>query len=100
MFYVIHIGADHMLLDMPFLAATNLNINWTNRTFKGKVIASSMDAYEWIPNQDSRVYKLFKAIKDYRHFEQPIEEEGELHMLNITLEDYDSQIDPTTSTFI
>jgi len=69
MFYMIHIGVDHMLLGMPFLAAMNPNIDWTNRTFKGKVITSSMDAHKWIPNQDSKVYNLFKAIKDYHHFE-------------------------------
>jgi len=88
MFYMIYIGTDHMLSGMPFLAATNPNINWTNGMFKGKVIASSMDAHKWIPNQDSKVVKSFKVIKDYHHFEQP--EEGALHMLNITLEDYDS----------
>jgi len=98
MFYVINLGLNHMLLGMPFLAATNPNIDWTKGMFRGKVIASSMDAYKWIPNQDSRVYNLFRAIKTYYHFEWP--EEGELYMLNITLEDYDSQIDPTTSTFI
>jgi len=68
-FYVIHIGTDHMLLGMPFLAATNPDINWTNGTFKGKVIASSMDTHKWIPNQDSKVWKPFKVIKDYQHFE-------------------------------
>jgi len=98
MFYVINLGLDHMLLGMPFLAATNPNIDWTKGMFRGKVIALSMDAHKWIPNQDSRVYNLFRAIKTYHHFEWP--EEGELHMLNITPEDYDSQIDPTTSTFI
>jgi len=46
-----------MLLGMPFLAATNPNINWTNGMFKGKVITSSMDAHKWIPNQDSKVAK-------------------------------------------
>jgi len=59
-----------------------------------------MDTHKWIPNQDSKVYKPFKAIKDYRHYERPIETEEELYMLNITPEDYNSQIDPTTSTFI
>jgi len=97
-FYVINLGLDHMLLGMPFLAATNPNIDWTKGTFRGKVIASSMDAHKWVPNQDSRVYNPFRAIKTYHHFERP--EEGQLHMLNITPEDYDSQIDPTTSTFI
>ena len=95
MFYVINLGLDHMLLGMPFLAAMNPNINWTKGMFRGKVIASFVDAHKWIPNQDSRVYNPFRAIKTYHHFKQP--EEGEIHMLNITPEDYDSQIDPTTS---
>ena len=68
-FYVIHLGEDHMLLDMPFLATTNPNINWTNGTFKGKVIASSMDAHKWVPNRDSKVYKPFKIIPGFVHFE-------------------------------
>jgi len=50
MFHVINLGLDHMLLGMPFLAATNPNINWTKGMFRGKVIASSMDAHKWIPN--------------------------------------------------
>jgi len=95
-FYIIHLGGDHMLLGMPFLAATNPNINWTKGMFKGKVITSSTDTHKWIPNQDSKVYKPFKVIRDYRHFEWP--EEGALHMLNITPENYKSQIDPTMST--
>jgi hypothetical protein len=28
-FYIIDLGKDHMLLGMPFLAATNLEIDWT-----------------------------------------------------------------------
>src|SRR6267154_2111585 len=34
-----------MLLGMPFLAATNLVIDWTKGTFKGKVKALTSDAY-------------------------------------------------------
>ena len=98
MFYVLHLGKDHMLLGMPFLAATNPNMNWTNGTFKGKVIASSMDAYKWIPNKDSKVYKPFKIIPGYAHFECP--REGDSHMLNITPEDYTSHIDPSTFIFL
>jgi hypothetical protein len=48
-----------MLLGMPFLAATNPNIDWTQGTFKGKVIAASMDAHKWKPDQDSKVFKPF-----------------------------------------
>jgi len=64
-FYIIHLGGDHMLLGMPFLAATNPNINWTKGMFRGKVIASSIDTYKWTPNQDSEVYKPFKSIPYY-----------------------------------
>ena len=97
-FYVIHLGEDHMLLGMPFLAATNPNINWTKGTFRGKVIASSTDAHKWTPNQDSKVYKPFQTTPGYRHYERP--QEGTLHMLNITPEDYISHMDPETSTFL
>jgi len=36
-FYVVELGADDMLLGMPFFAATNPKINWTGGTFHGKV---------------------------------------------------------------
>src|SRR6267154_2592900 len=44
-FYIVDLGDDHMLLGMPFLAATNPVINWTKGTFKGKVKASTPDAH-------------------------------------------------------
>ena len=44
-FYLADLGDDHILLGMPFLAATNPNINWTKGTFRGKVEASTPDAH-------------------------------------------------------
>jgi hypothetical protein len=46
-FYHINLGDNHMLLGMPFLATTNPNIDWTNGTFEGKVIAATKDAHKW-----------------------------------------------------
>jgi hypothetical protein len=44
-FYIVDLGQDHMLLGMPFLAATNLKIDWSEGTFKGKIEASTSDAH-------------------------------------------------------
>jgi len=44
-FYVIDLGDDHMLLGMPFLKATNPNIDWTNGTCEGKIEASTPEAH-------------------------------------------------------
>jgi hypothetical protein len=35
-----------MLLGMPFLAATNLEIDWTQGKLWGKVIAATTDAHK------------------------------------------------------
>ena len=105
-FYVIELGNDHMLFGMPFLAATNPNINWTQGMFKGKVIASSMDAYKWTPDQDSKVMKPFvksnpQGYKEiplgYRHYERS---QDPLHFINVHPEDYTAHVDPKTSTYI
>jgi hypothetical protein len=53
-FYHIDLGDDYMLLGMPFLAATNPNIDWTNGTFEGKVIAATKDAYKWSLHDHSK----------------------------------------------
>ena len=63
-FYVIDLGSDSMLLGMPFLAATNPDINWSEGKFGGKVVASTTDSHLWIPNQDKKVYKPFNTIPD------------------------------------
>jgi hypothetical protein len=87
-FYVIKLGNDYMLLGMPFLAATNPQINWTHGHFVGKVLAAIKDAHKWRPNQDSKVYKPFvnQLPEGYRHYEHDSESP---HMLNITPEDYE-----------
>jgi hypothetical protein len=85
-FYIIDLGDDHMLLGMPFLAATNPHIDWTKGAFKGKVIATTTDAHKWTPKQDSKVYKPFvKPTLRYRHYERTGEP---LHFLNTTPDDY------------
>ena len=39
LFYVIDLGSDSMLLGMPFLAATNPDINWGQGIFRGEITA-------------------------------------------------------------
>ena len=85
-FYIIDLGEDHMLLGMPFLAATNPYIDWSKGAFRGKVTATTIDAYKWTPRQDSKVYKPFvKPPVGYRHFERTNEP---TQYLNVTPEDY------------
>jgi hypothetical protein len=40
-FFVIDLGDDHMLLGMPFLAATNPEIDWTKGIFPGDIQAAT-----------------------------------------------------------
>ena len=58
-FYVIDLGNDHMLLGMPFMAATNPNIDWTRGEIYGTIIAASSDAHKWIPDRNKKVHKPF-----------------------------------------
>ena len=44
-FNVADLGGDHILLGMPFLSATNPEINWTLNQFKGIIEASTIDAF-------------------------------------------------------
>jgi hypothetical protein len=44
-FYIADLGDDHMILGMPFLAATNPDINWSKGSFFGKVEAATTDAH-------------------------------------------------------
>ena len=53
-FYVITLRDDHMLLGMPFLAATNPDINWANGEFIGQIHVRTTDAHEWKPEQGSK----------------------------------------------
>jgi len=88
-FYIIDLGEDHMVLGMPFLAAVNADINWTEGELQGKVIATTTDAHKWIPNKDSKVYKPFiRRCRDgYMPYDMP-PPYGECLFLNIGLEDY------------
>ena len=43
-FYVIDLGSDSMLLEMPFLAATNPDIDWGQGIFGGEITAVTTDA--------------------------------------------------------
>ena len=88
-----------MLLGMPFLTATNPNIDWTQGTFKGKVVAISMDAHKWKLDQDSKVFKPFviQPFQGYRHYEHSNDPH---HFINIDPDNYISHIDPDTSTYL
>jgi hypothetical protein len=44
-FYIADLGDDHMILGMPFLAATNPDIDWSRGSFFGKVKAATTDAH-------------------------------------------------------
>ena len=87
-FFVIDLGNDNMLFGMPFLAATNPNIDWTTGQFKDTVYAATIDAHKWTPRQDSKVYKIFKRDDipyGYQHYERT---EDTLQVLNIEPDDY------------
>jgi Retroviral aspartyl protease len=69
MFYHINLGDDHMLFGMPFLAATNPNIDWTNGTFEGKVIAATKDAYKWSLHDRSKpIFVYPEKHPDSQHY--------------------------------
>jgi len=44
-FYIVDLGEDHILLGMPFLSATNPDIDWAEGTFKGKIEAATPDIH-------------------------------------------------------
>jgi hypothetical protein len=70
-FYHIDLGDDHMLLGMPFLAATNPNIDWTNRTFEGKVIAATKDAHKWSLHDRSKPIFIYPEEHPDSHHYRP-----------------------------
>jgi hypothetical protein len=88
-FYVINLGEDHMVLGMPFLAAVNPEINWTEAELQGKVLAATTNAHKWIPNKDSKVSKTFirRRRDGYMPHDTP-PPYGECPFLNVTPEDY------------
>ena len=44
-FYIVDLGGDLMLSGMPFLAATNPDIDWNQGIFRGEVTTVTMDAW-------------------------------------------------------
>jgi hypothetical protein len=69
-FYVIDLGEDHMLLGMPFLAATNPNIDWTKGAFKGTIVAAADNAHKWTPHSQSKIREAVLDIPPgYHHYE-------------------------------
>jgi len=78
-----------MVLGMPFLAAVNPEINWTEAKLEGKVLATTSDTHKWTPIKDSKVSKTFvKRQRDgyMPHDIPPLY--GEHPFLNVTPEDY------------
>ena len=68
-FYVITLGDDHMLLGMPFLAATNPDIDWTNGEFIGQIHVGTTDAHEWKPEKGSKEEGPFEPDEDIDEIE-------------------------------
>ena len=68
-FYVITLGDDHMLLGMPFLAATNPDIDWTNGEFIGQIHVGTTNVYKWKPEQGSKEEGLFESDEDIDEIE-------------------------------
>ena len=58
-----------MLLGMPFLAATNPDIDWTNGEFIGQIHVGTTDAHEWKPKQGSKEEGLFEPDEDIDEIE-------------------------------
>jgi hypothetical protein len=83
-FYVIDLGEDHMLLGMPFLAATNPDIDWTKRAFKGTIIAAADNAHNWTPHSQSKIREAEIDIPlGYHHYDTQLP-----RYLNVRPEDY------------
>ena len=53
-FFIIDLGGDSMLLGMPFLAAHNPVVDWTNGRLHGQVSARTADAHLWTPQRQKR----------------------------------------------
>jgi hypothetical protein len=88
-FYIIDLGNDHMLLGMPFMAATNPNIDWTKGEIYGTIIAASSDAHKWIPDRDKKVHKPFQRSMirtGYKPQDEPLA--GHLQFFNFKPDNY------------
>ena len=72
-----------MLLGMPFLAATNPNIDWAQGEFKGEIYIGTTDADEWKPNQGSKEEGLFEPRGMY-----PESNDDPHQFTNVEPEDY------------
>ena len=72
-----------MLLGMPFLAATNPNIDWAQGKFKGEIYIGTTDADEWRPNQGSKEEGLFEPRGIY-----PESNDDPHQFTNVEPEDY------------
>jgi hypothetical protein len=81
-----------MLLGMPFLAATNPEIDWTQGKLWGKVTAATTDAHKWTPHRHSKVYKPFNFDDEgtcyYYVLHNTPPPNGEHEFINIKPEDY------------
>jgi len=83
-FYVIDLGEDHMLLGMPFLAATNPDIDWTKGTFKGSILAATDNAHNWTPHSQSKIREAELVVPPgYVHYDTQLP-----RYINVRPEDY------------
>ena len=46
-FFITNLGVDNIILGYPFLAITNLELNWKKGTMKGTMVASMHNAHKW-----------------------------------------------------
>ena len=58
-----------MLLGMPFLVATNPDIDWTNGEFIGQIHVRTTDEHEWKPEQGSKEEGPFEPDEDIDEIE-------------------------------
>jgi hypothetical protein len=73
-----------MLLGIPFLAATNPDIDWTKGAFKGTIVAAADNAHKWTPHSQSKIREAVLDIPPgYRHYETQLP-----RYLNVRPEDY------------
>ena len=62
-FHVADLGEDHIILGMPFFSAANPKINWTEKTFQGKIEAATTNAHRKpFPPQSQEPHLLQEAL--------------------------------------